>query len=195
MAYWICEKCKLYYPAKNQHKINKKCKCGGKLNYHQKNSNILNQEADPQLKDISPIMGRLIVDYESAISRIILNCIDELYLPVSTKITMLILQGNQTPFIEKYGLDELETYSMLSNFSQNNLLSIIESLMNKNFLKLEHVSRYSDKPVSNLTDEGLGYVSILKLTDEGKGFINGNENIPMGFMEKMDILKGQMIRG
>lgn len=189
MAYLICEKCKLYYPTRNQHKINLKCKCGGKLIFYDKIVHNPNLESYIDLDEISPIMERLIVDYESVLSRIILNCIGELSLPVSTKITMLILQGNQTPFIEKYGLDQLESFSMLSNFSQNNLLSIIESLIDKNYLKLEHVSRYSDKPVSNLTDEGLGYVSILKLTDDGENFINSQKNIYFGFMENLDILR------
>ncbi|MCE5214856.1 MAG: hypothetical protein LLF83_09080 [Methanobacterium sp.] len=187
MAYWICDKCKLYFPARNEDKVNMRCKCGGKLTYHEKIP--LETEAGTRVYNFSPTMQKLIMGYESALSRIILNCIDELYFPVSTKITMLILQGVQTPFIKKHRLYELETYSMLSNFSQNNLLVIIESLMNKNFLKLEHVSRYDSKPVSNLTDEGLGYVSILKLTEEGKTFKTSDENVYFGFMEELDILK------
>lgn len=190
MAYWICEKCKLYYPARNEHKINLKCKCGGKLTWYEKIPQYSSEESDTIHREFSPAIQKVITEYETAISRIILNCIDELYFPVSTKITMLILQGVQTPFIKKHRLNELETYSMLSNFSQNNLLSIIESLINLNLLKLEHVSRYNSKPVLNLTDEGLGYVSILKLTDDGKHFKNNDEKIPIGFMDKLDILKG-----
>lgn len=190
MAYWICEKCKLYYPVKNQtHKINQICKCGGKLNYYDKISQYPTPESKQSLKEISPIMNELINDYESVISRIVLYCVEELPFPISTKITMLILQGNLTPFIEKYDLDFLETYSMLSNFTQNNLLTIIESLINKDFLKIEHLSRYSNKPVSKLTDEGLGYISMLKLTDEGKDFIYSKKNIYIGFMQKLDIIK------
>jgi hypothetical protein len=189
MAYWICDKCKLYTPARNEHKINMKCNCGGKLTYHEKIPQYAETVPAPVYKDFTPIMQKLIMGYESALSRIILNCIDELHLPVSTKITMLILQGVETPFIIKHQLNELETYSMLSNFSQNNILVIIDSLMYKNFLKLEHVSRYDSKPVSNLRDEGLGYVSRLKLTEEGKTFKSGDENIYFGFILKLDILK------
>lgn len=36
MAYWICERCKCFIPAKGEHKINKKCKCGGSLVWHEK---------------------------------------------------------------------------------------------------------------------------------------------------------------
>lgn len=189
MAYWICEKCKLYYPARNQHKINKKCKCGGTLQYYEKIPQNNNQEYNNKQKDVSHIMEKLIIDYESALSRIILNCIDELDFPVNTKITMLILQGIQTPFIEKHELDQLETFSMLSNFSQKDLLSIIDSLIDNNYLNIEHVSRYSNKPVSNLTDEGLGYVSIIKITDDGKEFIDSNINVNIGFMGKLNIIK------
>ncbi len=190
MAYWICEKCKLYIPAQSQHKINKKCKCGGKLLWHEKMPQEADEEPDYYYKEITPLMQKLITGYESSIARIILNCVDEVYFPVSTKITMLILQGNPTPFIKKHQLNELETYSMLSNFTQNDLLSILDSLIGNNFLKLEHQSRYSDKPVSNLRDEGLNYVSILKLTDEGDIFLNKDKDIYLGFLDKLEILKG-----
>jgi hypothetical protein len=190
MAYWICDKCKLHYPARNPHKMNQKCHCGGNLTWHEKILQITDEESNIVYKEISPFMQRLISDYECAISRIILNCVDELYFPVGIKITMLILQGVQTPFLKKHQLHELETYSMLSNFSQNDLLSIIDTLIDRDYLKIEHVSRYDNKPVSNLTDEGLGYVSILKLTDTGKEFKNNQENSYLGFMEKLEILKG-----
>ena len=190
MPYWICEKCKLYIPARSQYKINKRCKCGGKLVWHDKIPQDSSEEADYYYQEISPLMQKLIREYESAISRIILQCVGEVYFPVSTKITMLILQGNPTPFIKKHRLNELETYSMLSNFSQNNLSVIVDSLIDVNLLKLDHQSRYSDKPVSNLTDEGLNYVSILKLTETGEKFLNGAENIYLGFLDKMDILTG-----
>lgn len=188
MAYWICEKCKLHIPAKGTNKINMRCNCGGKLIWHEKPQQDNGKGADIAYKEFSPLMQKLISDYESILSRIILYCVDELYFPVSTKITMLILQGVETPFIIKHQLNELETYSMLSNFSQKDLLSIIDALIDFNFLKLEHVSRYKGKPVSNLTDEGLGYVSRLKLTEEGKDFKNSDKNIYLGFMEKLDIL-------
>lgn len=190
MAYWICEKCKLYIPAASRHKINRKCKCGGQLQWHEKKPQNSELEHEYYYKEITPFMHKLIMGYESAITRIILNCVDEVYLPVSTKITMLILQGNPTPFIIKHQLDQLETYSMLSNFTQNELSSILDTLIGKNFLKLEHQSRYSDKPVSNLRDEGLNYISILKLTSEGELFLNNEENIYLGFLDKLEILKG-----
>lgn len=190
MAYWICEKCKLYIPATSRHKINKKCKCGGNLQWHEKIPQNSLKESKFYYKEITPSMHRLIKDYESVIARIILNCVDEVYFPVSTKITMLILQGNPTPFIRKHQLNELETYSMLSNFTQNDLLITLDTLINNNFLKLEHQSRYSAKPVSNLRDEGLNYVSTLKLTNEGEKFLNDEENTYLGFLDKLEILKG-----
>ncbi len=190
MAYWICEKCKLHIPTTSRHKINKKCKCGGQLIWHDKLPQNSEEEEGYYYKEISPFMHKIIKGYESAISRIILNCVDEVYFPVSTKITMLILQGNLTPFITKYQLNELETYSMLSNFTQKQLLTILDILITYNFLKLEHQSRYSDKPVSNLRDEGMNYVSILKLTSEGEAFLNSDKNMYLGFLDKLGILKG-----
>lgn len=190
MPYWICEKCKLYMPTRSQYKINKKCKCGGNLLWREKIPQDALEEPDYYYKEITPLMQKLIREYESSIARIILHCIYEVYLPVSTKITMLILQGNPTPFIQKHHLNELETYSMLSNYNQNNLSAILESLIDHDLLNLDHQSRYSDKPVSNLTDEGLNYVSILKLTDKGRKFLNNEEAIYLGFLDKLDILTG-----
>lgn len=187
MPYWICEKCKLHLPTSSQHKINKRCKCGGRLVWYEK----IPQDTDEDYyyKEISPLIKRIIREYESSIARIILHCVYEVYVPVSNKILMLILQGNPTPFIQKHRLHELETYSMLSNLSQNDLLIILETLTDLDLMKLEHHSRYSDKPVSNLTDEGLNYVSNLKLTTLGKEFLESEENIYLGFLDKLDILR------
>lgn len=190
MAYWICERCKIFIPATSEHKINKKCKCGGQLQWYEKIPQ--NQDIKPEYyyQEVSPFMHRLISDYESTISRIMLYCVFEVYFPVSTKITMLILQGSSTPFITKHQFTELETYSMLSNFTQKDLLIVLDALINNNFLKLEHQSRYTDKPVSNLRDEGLNYVSNLKLTSEGEAFLKGEETMYLGFLDKLGILKG-----
>lgn len=135
------------------------------------------------------MMHKLISGYESAIARIILNCLEEVYFPVSTKITMLILQGNPTSFIRNHQLNELETYPMLSNFTQSDLLTILDSLVIKDYAKLEHQSRYSDKPVDNLMSEGLNYISTLKLTRAGAMFLKSGENIYLGFLDKLGILK------
>lgn len=187
MAYWICRKCKLYQNINGKtYKINRTCKCGGILEYHDKlpsKKPYIDSKVIDQYKIISPSMKRLIRDYESVLSRMVLLCIQELPFFLGIKRIILILKGSQNPFIKKYNLDQLETYSILSNFTQDQMFSIIESLINKNFLKLEHVSLYSDKPVSSLTDEGLGYRSILKLTSEGEKFIISTENMDIGFLE------------
>jgi hypothetical protein len=64
----------------------------GKLQWHEKIPQNVEEEPDFYYQEISPFMQNLIKGYESALSRIILNCVDEVYFPVSTKITMLILQ-------------------------------------------------------------------------------------------------------
>jgi len=38
----------------------------------------------------------------------------------------------------------------------------------------------------------MNYVSILKLTSEGEAFLNSTENMYLGFLDKLGILKGNI---
>jgi superfamily II DNA helicase RecQ len=117
-----------------------------------------------------PVIERLIMDYESSISRIIIHCMAEIPLDLGIKRFMLVLRGKNSPFILKYKLDRLKTYSMLSNFTEERLRIIIESLIDIGYIESVYLSEY----------EG----SNLKLTEKGREFLN-SDNLEMGFMKKI----------
>ena len=84
---------------------------------------------------------------------------------------MLVLKGNKSPFILKYELNKLETYAMLSNFSEEHLRIIIDSITDNGFIKSEYISQYDG--------------SNLKITEKGRVFLNIENNSQIGFMKKI----------
>ncbi len=166
----ICKKCDVYYEITDENAVKEieTCQCGLKMDYYVNMEDYLNCKAKEKSL---PTIDRLILDYESAISRIVLQCLSEITLDLGIKRFMLVLMGKNSPFILKYKLDKIRTYSMLSNFTENQLRIIIDSLSDREFVEYEYVSEY----------EG----SSLQLTENGKLFLEGCENIKFGFMDKM----------
>jgi len=173
MPYMICKKCDVYYEIadENAGKDLKTCKCGFNMKYYEKLEDYLNSY-DRNINE-NPIsaVDKLIMDYESAITRIILHCIGEITIDLGIKRFMLVLKGKKSPFILKYKLDSLKTYAMLSNFTEEQLRIIIDSITDKGFVKSEYVSEF----------EG----SKLKLTEKGKIFLNTSYNNEMEFLKKI----------
>ena len=173
MPYMICKKCDVYYEIAdlNAKKDLKSCQCGSKMKYYEKLEHFLNSSERRTNGNSIPIIKRLVMDYESAISRIILQCLLEIPIELGIKRFMLILNGKESPFITKYKHYKLKTYGMLSNYTEEQLRIIIDSIINKGFLKTEYKSEY----------EG----SYLKLTEKGKLFLNDVQNIEMEFLKKI----------
>jgi superfamily II DNA helicase RecQ len=173
MPYMICKKCDVYYEIadENSEKDLKTCKCGSKMKYYGKLEDYLNSQDRNIYENPISVMDRLIMDYESAITRIILHCIGEITIDLGVKRFMLVLKGKKSPFIMKYKFDNLKTYAMLSNFTEEQLRIIIDSIIDNGFVKSEYVSDF----------EG----SNLKLTEKGKIFLNTSDNIEMEFLKKI----------
>ncbi len=173
MPYMICKKCDIYYELadENAEKDLKICQCGYKMKYYEKLEDYLSSVECNVNGTSTNVMDRLTMDYESAITRIILQCLSEIPIGLGIKRFMLVLKGNNSPFILKYKLDKLETYSILSNFSEEHLRIIIDSITDKGFIKSEYISQYDG--------------SNLKLTEKGKVFLNIDKNSPIGFMKKI----------
>ncbi len=173
MPYMICKKCDVYYEIADEkaEKDLKTCQCGSKMKYYEKLEDFLNSKERKTNGNSIPVIERLVIDYESAISRIILQCMLEIPIELGIKRFMLILNGKESPFITKYKLYKLKTYGMLFNYTEEQLRIIIDSIIEKGFLKTEYKSEY----------EG----SYLELTDKGKFFLNVGDNIEMGFLEKV----------
>ena len=120
MPYMICKKCDVYYELadENARKDLKTCRCGVEMDYYEKLDDYLHSRDCIIRENPSPLIERLMMDYESAISRIILLCLREITLDLGIKRFMLVLQGKKSPFIMKYKLNILKTYGMLSNFTE-----------------------------------------------------------------------------
>lgn len=163
----ICKKCDVYYEIADEkvEKDLKHCQCGSKMQYYEKLEDYLNTKS---LETNSiPVRKRLLIDYESAITRIILLSLSEIPIDLGIKRFILVLRGKKSPFILKYKLNRLKTYSLLSNFKEEQLRKIIDVMTEKKFIESQYKSEY----------EG----SNLKLTEKGREFLNQEENIDMGF--------------
>ncbi|MFY9637702.1 MAG: RQC domain-containing protein [Methanobacterium sp.] len=173
MPYMICKKCDIYYELadENGEKDLKICQCGSRMKYYEKLEDYLNSmECNINGTPLNN-MDRLTMDYESAISRIVLQCLSEIPIDLGIKRFMLVLKGNKSPFILKYELNKLETYAMLSNFSEEHLRIIIDSITDNGFIKSEYISQYDG--------------SNLKITEKGRVFLNIENNSQIGFMKKI----------
>lgn len=172
MPFMICKKCDVYYEIADEsvEKDLKVCQCGFTMKYYEKLEDYLSS-VDCKTNEILPVMDRLVIDYESAISRIILHCLSEIPINLGIKRFMLVLKGNDSPFIFKYKLDKLNTYAMLSNFSEEHLRTILDSIMDNGFIKTEYISQYDG--------------SNLKLTEKGRIFLNNFDNCKIGFLEQI----------
>ena len=172
MPFMICKKCDVYYEIADidAGKDLKVCQCGFTMKYYDRLEDYLSS-VDCKTDESLPVMDRLVMDYESAISRIILHCLSEIPIDMGVKRFMLILKGNDSPFIFKYKLDKLNTYAMLSNFSEEHLRTILDSIMDNGFIKTEYISQYDG--------------SNLELTEKGRIFLNNQNNSEIGFLEQI----------
>ena len=172
MPFMICKKCDVYYEIADEsvEKDLKVCQCGLTMKYYERLEDYLNS-ADCKTNENLPVMDRLVMDYESAITRIILHCLSEIPIDLGIKRFMLVLKGNDSPFIFKYKLDKLNAYAILSNFSEEDLRTILDSIMDNGFIKTEYISQYDG--------------SNLKLTDKGRKFIDNQNNNKIGFLEQI----------
>lgn len=173
MPFMICRNCDVYYEIADENLENdlKTCQCGSSMSYYDKIEDYLNSNI---IKERSvPLMERLTADYESALSRIILMSLNQMPIKLGIKRLILVLKGNNSPFIFKYDINRLETYGILKNFSENDLRYLVDVLTDRGFIETEYVSQF----------EG----STLKCTDDGENFLNNSDNMQMGFIKKIRI--------
>ena len=171
MPFMICRNCDVYYELadENLEKDLKTCQCGSQMKYYDKLEDYLN--SNERNKQTLPIMARLTAEYESTLSRIVLECLSEIPIELGIKRLMLVLKGKNSPFILKYKLNRLKTYGFLSNFSEEQLRFIVDALTDKGYIESEYLSQF----------EG----STLKCTEKGKKFLNSTDYIEIGFMKKI----------
>jgi len=169
MPFMICKNCDVYYEIidKNLGEDLKTCQCGSSMSYYEKIEDYLNSNV--QKTRSIPLMDKLTSDYESALSRIVLMCLDQVPIKLGIKRLMLVLMGKNSSFIFKYNINKLETYGMLNNFSEKDLRHIVDLLIELGFIETEYLSQY----------EG----STLECSHKGREFLNGTENIKIGLLK------------
>lgn len=96
----------------------------------------------------------VIGDYEFELTKIVLFCINELPFSLGIKKTIDILNGDKDAFCLKYKLYRLKTFSLLSFLSKDHIGDIIEILIDKELLQINFVSKYKNRPVLEMTEQG-----------------------------------------
>lgn len=115
---------------------------------------------------------KIISDYETALTKIILYCLTELPFSLGIKKTISVLKGTKSTFAINNHFNKLTTFSALSSFTKDQLTTIIEILIQTEMIRIENVSDYDKIPV-------------LKITDKGKDYLNGDENIQIVILDAL----------
>ena len=119
---------------------------------------------------MSQKIKKTIQDYENAVCRIILHCLTELPFPLGLKNTTHVLIGAKSDYIIENQLNNLETYSLLSHYSTEQLIIIIAALVNQDLIDIVNLSTYKVMPV-------------LKITALGLDFLDGKQTANISFLE------------
>jgi len=170
MPFMICGNCDVYYEIADENLENdlKTCQCGCSMSYYDKLEDYLNSNNNEKSL---PLMEKITADYESALSRIILQCLKQVPIKLGIKRLMLVLNGSNSPFILKYDINRLETYGILTNFSEKDLRYMVDVMTSIGFIELEYLSQF----------EG----STLKCTSKGEKFLNNSESIKLGYVKNI----------
>jgi len=104
------------------------------------------------------LINKIISDYEYAISRIVLFCLTELPFPLGIEKTVSVLRGVKSTFVINNELNKLETFSVLSSFSKDELSIIIDILIQIELIEIENVSDFENMPVLKLSTKGKSYL-------------------------------------
>jgi ATP-dependent DNA helicase RecQ len=104
------------------------------------------------------IIRKVISDYELAFSKIILYCITELPFPLGISKTIAVLRGKKNTFAINNKLNQLETFSLLSGLTKDQLNITISMLIESGLIIIQYVSKYENMPVLKITAKGLNYL-------------------------------------
>lgn len=115
------------------------------------------------------VIQRVLSDYETAVSRIVLYCLTELPFSLGIKKTIAVLKGTKSTFAIKHELNKLDTFSVLSSFSRDQLTIVIDAMIQSGLLRIEHLPDYENMPV-------------IKLTETGSRFLQDSTGVHISFL-------------
>jgi len=113
----------------------------------------------------------IVREFENSVCKIILSSVYESPFPLGVAKTISILKGTKSTFAIKYELYELDTFSMLTMFTREQLKIIIETLMEMDLLEIKYVSDYGNMPT-------------LQITEDGRNFVVGKHEVNIQFLEQ-----------
>ena len=121
------------------------------------------------IKNNDELIAKAICDYENSIVKIILLCIDNLEFGLGMSKLVQILKGTQTRFITEYSLQNNKAYSLLKQFSKDDIKYIINMLTETEYLELH--------PVKN------GLANVYKVGIKGYAFLEENQPLEVSFID------------
>ena len=120
--------------------------------------------------DYKKMMVYAIEEYESSIAKIIILCIKHLEFGLGANKLAQILVGTQTKFITDYELQNNPAYSLLKQYSQKDVRSVIEALVDFGYLERVKVSFN---------------IEVLDLTSKASLFFQGKERFEASFIDQL----------
>ena len=119
------------------------------------------------------IVAKTIGDYEKSIVKIILLCIDNLEFGLGTAKITQILRGAQTRFIMDYGLQGNVSFSLLKQFSKNEILYILNLMTEMGYL--------------NKKDYKYGTAGVLSVGAKGVELLEKNTDLEFSFIDAITL--------
>lgn len=114
------------------------------------------------------LFNKIISSYESSIAKIIIYCVKESSIPLTSEHILHVIKGLKSDFIYNNQINSLHTYSILPNITENQFELIINSLIQKSFLIINEKSNESN----------------IIITEAGSQFLTDSNNIFFGFNDK-----------
>ena len=120
--------------------------------------------------DYKALMVHAIEEYESSIAKIILLCVKDLEFGLGANKLAQILVGTQTKFITDYELQNNPAYSLLKQYSQKDVKSVIEALVDFGYLERVQVNFN---------------IEVLGVTSKGILFLQGKDRFDASFIDQL----------
>ena len=113
-------------------------------------------------------INNLLLDYEIAIAKIILLCVDELPFSVGASKVAQILMGHQTVFLTENGFLDNSMFGKLQQFSKIELVFIIKSLAVNKYL---------------IVHEALNVFDVVSVSPKGYSLLEGRRKLDFHFID------------
>ncbi|MBQ7740693.1 MAG: HRDC domain-containing protein [Eubacterium sp.] len=141
--------------------------CGVKIQLNNPAKARRGEIADEKQREL---IAGAVSNYEKAIAKIILLCVDNLEFGLGANKLCQVLSGKQTRFITEYGLQNNISFSLLKQFSSKEIKYILNLLTSTEYLYEEEIERY-------------GVITVYKVAAKGYVFLKEDEELECSFID------------